>query len=77
MDWIVGTGTFIIIWWLILFLVLPFGIQAGNDVVDGLTTGAPVKPRLKLKFAIATAVSTVLWLILYLVDFFGLVNLFA
>ena len=77
MDWIVGTGTFIIIWWLILFLVLPFGIQTGNDAVVGLPTGAPVKTRLKLKFAITTAVSAVLWLILYLVDFFGLVNIFA
>lgn len=48
---------FVIIWWLVLFIVLPFGIQTENDVKDGNDPGAPKNPMLKKKIIITSIIS--------------------
>ncbi len=57
---------FSICWWLIFFMVLPFGIKTREEagVSDepeqpGLVASAPVKPRLWLKAAITTGIALV------------------
>ena len=44
---------YFIIWWLVLFMVLPFGIrnahESGETVEEGNEPGAPVNPRLRPK----------------------------
>lgn len=64
-----GAVTFVIIWWLVLFMVLPVGVQtqreAGDEVVPGTAESAPARPRIGLKFAITTAATSVLWAIVY------------
>ena len=42
---------FVIIWWLVLFIVLPFGIQKDDNVKDGNDPGAPKNPMLKKKLS--------------------------
>jgi predicted secreted protein len=66
MDWALGTATYFIIWWVLLFAILPFGIRSQHEtqeIVPGSEPGAPVLPRLGRKLLINTAVSGVLWLI--------------
>jgi predicted secreted protein len=46
--------TFIVIWWLILFMVLPFGAAPSEEVVPGTARSAPAKPRMLLKLLITT-----------------------
>ena len=62
-----------------LFSVLPIGVtshaEAGIDKGDGGDPGAPVDPKLKKKFVTTTIVSTILWVILFLVLHFKLVTL--
>jgi predicted secreted protein len=54
MDWF-GTGVvFTIVWWLILFMVLPFGAAPPDQVEPGMATSAPAKPRMAIKLAITT-----------------------
>ncbi len=69
MRWTVLGGAFAILWYLALQIVLPIGNQtaheAGEALVAGAEPGAPAKPRLKLKLAVATGAASVLWLILY------------
>ena len=48
---------FVIIWWLILFIVLPFGIQTDNNVKGGNDPGAPKNPMLKKKIIITSIIS--------------------
>ena len=49
-----GIATYLIIWWVVLFAVLPLGTishaEAGIDKGDGGDPGAPVDPKLKRKF---------------------------
>jgi predicted secreted protein len=49
---------YFVVWWIILFAILPFGMrtqQDEGDVVLGTPASAPVRPRL-LKKALATSI---------------------
>lgn len=69
---------YFVIWWTVLFAILPLGIrtQADEDeVMPGTEPGAPVRPRHLLKFALTSIVSAVLLLGIYVVvqtDMFGI-----
>ena len=62
-------AVYFIIWWLSLFLVLPWGIrnasEAGEKVEEGNDAGAPVNPRIARKVLYTTLVATVIFAIVY------------
>lgn len=74
-----GIAIYLTIWWTVLFSVLPIGVtshaEAGIDKGDGGDPGAPVDPKLKKKFKTTTIISTVLWVILFLVLHFKVIQL--
>jgi predicted secreted protein len=76
---VTSISVYFVIWWVVLFMVLPWGIQshheAGIDLKDGGDPGAPVNPKLKQKFLITTGVSAVIFAIIWLVLFFKLINI--
>jgi len=75
MTWFATTLVFIIVWWLILFMVLPFGAAPPDEVEKGMATSAPAKPRLGIKLAITTALAVALTaLIVWSIDS-GLIQL--
>ena len=60
MGW-VGTGiTFIISWWMVFFMVLPWGVRRQDDPEPGHEAGAPENPRLWLKVAVTTGIAVVI-----------------
>lgn len=64
MPWMLGLALYFIIWWTLLFAVLPFGVHSQhelNQIVPGTEPGAPARPRLGLKLLINTVVAGVLW----------------
>jgi predicted secreted protein len=66
MTWSLGTATYFIIWWTLLFAILPFGVQSQHeldDVVPGSDPGAPARPRLLLKIAANTVIAGIVWAI--------------
>jgi predicted secreted protein len=66
MNWALGLAIYVIIWWTMLFTILPFGVRSQHEVkevVPGSEPGAPARPRLKMKLLVNTIVATVLWLI--------------
>lgn len=58
---------FVIVWWLVLFTVLPWGAGAGHDAEMGREPGAPERPRLWLKVGVTTLVAMVVWTVIYFV----------
>jgi predicted secreted protein len=75
MDWFATIVTFLIVWWLVLFMVLPFGAAPPEEVEPGTAPSAPAKSRLRLKFLITTVIAAVLTgLILWLINS-GLIQL--
>lgn len=71
-----GFAVYLVIWWLTLFMVLPFGITRidPEELLPGEDPGAPAKPRLAFKFAVTTGVSSVLFGIFYLVFESGVIS---
>ena len=69
---------YFILWWVVLFAVLPWGShslhEAGEAVEPGHASSAPVKPNLGRKFLITTLISAVLFIIGYTVDANQLIN---
>ncbi|MEM9441912.1 MAG: DUF1467 family protein [Pseudomonadota bacterium] len=51
--------TFLVIWWLVLFMVLPFGVAPPDVVEKGHASSAPAKPRLLWKLLITTVLAIV------------------
>ena len=51
--------TFLVIWWLILFMVLPFGVAPPDVVEKGHASSAPAKPRILKKLLITTVLAIV------------------
>jgi predicted secreted protein len=65
MTWFTGIVVYIILWWTVLFMVLPWGVKIPENPEPGHATSAPTNPRLCLKMLITTAIATVLWLVVY------------
>jgi predicted secreted protein len=63
-----AVAIYFVLWWVILFAVLPWGVRSqaeSGDVVPGSEPGAPVVPRLLAKLAWTTVVTTVVFALLY------------
>ncbi len=61
---------YFIIWWVVLFAVLPWGVRSQEEtgeVVPGTDPGAPASHRLGRKLLWTTLVATVVFGILYVV----------
>ncbi len=56
-----GAVVFVIIWWCVFFMVLPWGVRVPEAPEKGHATSAPMRPRLVLKAAVTTGISLVLW----------------
>lgn len=63
-SFIFGVAIYGIIWFLTLFMVLPFGVQSQREhgeIVPGSEGGAPVRPLMLKKLAINTLLATVFY----------------
>ena len=75
MDWFAAGVVFVVVWWLVLFMVLPFGARPPDQVEPGMATSAPARPRIGRKFLITTLIALILTsLILWLINS-GLIQL--
>lgn len=79
MNLVTGLMVYVIIWWVVFFMALPFGVrtaeEAGERQEPGFADSAPTRPRLWLKAGVTTVVSAVLWGLFYWAlqaEFFGL-----
>lgn len=62
-----GIVLFAVIWFMVLFVVLPLRLRTQEEdgnVVPGTPSSAPVNPDMKRKVRIVTGVSVVLWAII-------------
>jgi len=49
--------SYVIAWWMIFFMALPFGVTPPEQPGRGHAESAPAKPRLGIKVAITTVVA--------------------
>jgi predicted secreted protein len=58
MGWVSGIVVFLLVWWTMLFTVLPFALKRDE-------TGKPDDPKIKKKFAITTLIAAGIWCVIY------------
>ena len=54
---------YLILWWLVFFVMLPFGIERDQDVTFGNDPGAPKKSLIKKKAIISSCITLILTLV--------------
>jgi predicted secreted protein len=62
-----GTALYFVIWWIVLFGVLPFGARSqaeAGEIAAGTEPGAPAAPALREKAIWTTLVASVVLLVL-------------
>ena len=65
MSWVTGFMVYLVIWWTVLFAILPLGVRRVEDPGRGQDRGAPERPQLVKKAIITSIVAAVLWLAFY------------
>lgn len=65
MTWFQGVVAYVIIWWMVMFAVLPFGVRQVAESDIGHAAGAPENPRLWLKAGVASLIAAAIWLAFY------------
>lgn len=79
MGWVSGLVAYLILWWLVLFVVLPFGVitqgESGEGVEPGTPESAPARSRIGLKLAITTSMTFIPWGILYIIVKYELISI--
>ena len=61
MTWTGGIVLFVLIWWMVFFAVLPWGIRRAGDEALGHDAGAPTRARIVLKAVVTTGITLVLF----------------
>jgi predicted secreted protein len=56
----------LVVWWLVIFMVLPWGVKPPDNPEPGHATSAPDRPMLWRKIAITSIITAVVWGIIYL-----------
>jgi|AP95_1055475.scaffolds.fasta_scaffold46829_1 predicted secreted protein len=75
MSWFGALVVFTIVWWLVFFVTLPFGVRRIENPEQGHDAGAPEKPRLLIKAAITTAIAGALTGGLAMAIAYGLIDI--
>ena len=59
-----GVIVYLLVFWTVLFTILPWGNRAKETAEKGMAGSAPANPRIKQKFLITFIVSTIIWVII-------------
>lgn len=68
MPWTTAVAIYFIFWWLVFFMVLPWGIRSQHeegDFVQGTDPGAPATHGLKIKLVWTTGVASIAFAVFY------------
>jgi predicted secreted protein len=58
-NWFTILMTYIVVWWMVLFITLPFGSSPPEQVEDGHSSGAPAKVYLGRKALATTFIAAI------------------
>ncbi len=78
MGFTFSLALYFIIWWTVLFAVLPLGVRTQDEdgvVVPGTPGSAPTKPRFQMVLVVTTLASAVVFAITYVVIVYRFIDL--
>ena len=67
---------YIMIWWIVFFVILPIDVNRKKLIkIDGEDAGSPENPRILKKFFYCTGITTIIFIIIYLLIKYEYLNL--
>ena len=67
---------YIIIWWIVFFTILPIDVNRLKSIkIEGEDSGSPENPKMLKKFIYCTGITTVIFVIIYLLIKYEYLNL--
>ena len=67
---------YIIIWWIVFFTILPIDVNRLKPIkINGEDPGSPENPKILKKFIYCTGITTVIFMIIYLLIKYEILNL--
>ena len=67
---------YIIIWWIVFFIILPIDVNRQKTVkIGGEDAGSPENPKMLKKFIYCTGITSIIFIIIYLLMKFEYLNL--
>ena len=67
---------YIIIWWIVFFVILPIDVNRQKTIeIEGEDLGSPENPKMFKKFMYCSGITTILFIIIYLLIKFEYLNL--
>ena len=67
---------YIIIWWIVFFTILPIDVNRLKSVkIEGEDAGSPENPKMLKKFIYCTGITTLIFMIIYLLIKYEILNL--
>ena len=69
---------FVCLWWIVFFAMLPIDVnREKKDNIQGVDPGAPENPKILKKIVLSTAITSIIFIIIYLLvkyEYFNLRN---
>ena len=67
---------YIIIWWMVFFIILPIDVNRYKSTkINGEDAGSPENPKMLKKFIYCTGITTVIFMIIYLLIKYEILDL--
>ena len=73
---ITGIITYFLVWWLVLFTVLPMGVERDDNPQTGTMTGAPKEHKMKKKVIATSIISAFVWIIIFVLMHFNVIDFY-
>ncbi len=61
MNWVTGILVYVLIWWIVLFMVLPWGVRVPDEAEPGHATSAPERPLMWRKVMATSLIAALVW----------------
>jgi predicted secreted protein len=67
MNWMSAIVVYVVLWWLVMFCMLPIGVTPAGEEHLGHDAGAPANPRIVFKALLTTGIAAILFGVVYLI----------
>ena len=75
MDFVSGVVVYLLLWWWVFLMSLPFGVRTEANPEAGHAPSAPARPMLWRKMGITTVIAAVLTTVIHLIIFSEIITL--
>jgi predicted secreted protein len=75
MDIVSGVVVYILLWWWVFLMTLPFGVKSPETIETGHATSAPERPLIWRKVGVATIIAAILFSIVFIIIDSGIISL--